>query len=641
MKKYLAILTALVIAAILAAGCSGTESTAPLAASPAETATSSPVVAVTSTPSPETFQVNGTVEGLGGEVQSQDVANGIETIKITDRCAYHEDLEGELATDYTLKVDFADMGFTQEGEAVFTGTVGGKEGTFTAKVNSFGQATGPFVGAAIRTYTIVSGTGALSDLRGVIIGQDEFDQDKLAGTYSGKLRFGAAPDTVPAVFRISGDIERTENVIDSQENVDNKVVVKGHNSFDYHGTLEGELAINPFTLEIGATDGKMSTEGEGTFTGMVNGKSSTFTFRDNSTGQFTSMEAGAMHGEYTITGGTGDLSDLHGVIILDTSFDADAQTGSYTGALGFGIEPIRLPSPAPLPPPPPPTTAPPPVAETGNTIVRTDLVENTEPVTENGIWKANRTITWEVHGELEGTWVHTGSEQVNLTTGDLTSVFESTFTGTVDGKRGAFTASETVTGNYSNMVNGVRDFTCNIGGGTGELVGLGGTITVVATRDSAGENGIYETELSFGGELAAPSPGNTIERIDQVDNSPPVTENGIWTGDRTSTWEVHGELEGTLVTTGVMTISLTTGEMKSAPQATFSGLVNGKEGTFTAEGTGTGRMSSRTNGSSTTHYTITGGTGDLAGISGTITFEYIIKQNGMTGTYTEDIYLGE
>lgn len=90
-----------------------------------------------------------------------------------------------------------------------------------------------------------------------------------------------------------------------------------------------------------------------------------------------------------------------------------------------------------------------------------------------------------------------------------------------------------------------------------------------------------------------------------------------------------------------MTISKITGKMKGESTATFTGAVKGKKGTFTVEGTYSGQMTSPTNAVIEVTYTITGGTGELSDLHGTINLINTHHENGITGSYTGMLSFGE
>jgi hypothetical protein len=445
----------------------------------------------------------------------------------------------------------------------------------------------------------------------------------------------------PYSIEVSGNFQQISGTTDFEGRIDYKYVQRGTSRFDYTGTLEGQVELE-FDMEVGMA-GKITGTSTGTFKGKVEGKEGTFTFRDKTTGQMLAADSGKMSGTYTIISGTGELDDMHGVIFLASTFDADGTTGIYAGALGFGMEPETLPAP--------------PALETAfdtnisGTVLRTEQVDNSPPVTKNGKYTANRTVTWEVHGDLEGTWVRTGISIVDMKTGDTSSEFDSTFTGTVKGREGTFTAEISASGQFFSQTHGVSTNICKITGGTGELAGLSGSITVNTTSDESGSSGTYTGTLDFPEEEVTPAPAETeitdgtyvsgtVVRIERVDNSPPVTENGKYTANRTSILEVKGGLEGKWVYSGTSVVNMMTGKSSSEFDSTFTGTVKGRQGTFTAKITVSGQFYSEDTGFSIFSCKIISGTGELTGIHGKIQISAHSDASGLSGSYAGAVHFG-
>jgi hypothetical protein len=286
---------------------------------------------------------------------------------------------------------------------------------------------------------------------------------------------------------------------------------------------------------------------------------------------------------------------------------------------------------------------------------------------EEGILTRDTTTTHAYHGDLEGQLVFSGKMKIDTTNGRVTASSNGTFTGTVKGKSGSFTASMETAGQMIPGETATFSSETTILNGTGALSGLHGVILsefLVDAVEVTNTRGNYSGILGLGTvptqkppPPAAPPPATTkptttaqptttnttpspasntsgtIKRTKQVDNSPPVTKDGVWTGDRTVTSDIHGDLEGVWEQTGITTVVSATGKMNSKATATFTGKFKGKQGTFTAEVTGTGQMYSGTAGTTTLTVTITSDTGELAGLTGSIVITNNFDENGSTGTY--------
>ena len=111
-------------------------------------------------------------------------AGGNTTLNLTCAITYTGTLSGTSTQTGPLLIH-ADGSTNFHGTETFTGTVNGVPGTLTLKVASVGDA------AAFReTSTIVGGTGALADLRGVlgVAGTVPAPPGLPFGTYSGQVR---------------------------------------------------------------------------------------------------------------------------------------------------------------------------------------------------------------------------------------------------------------------------------------------------------------------------------------------------------------------------------------------------------------------------------------------------------------------
>ena len=99
-------------------------------------------------------------------------------------------------------------------------------------------------------------------------------------------------------------------------------------------------------------------------------------------------------------------------------------------------------------------------------------------------------------GTLDGTWANRYILKVDPT-GKISMTADITFTGTVDGKEGQFTATEVATGQMYSVNSGTMSGRTTIVDGTGELADLRGEINGNATFDAEGLRGTYTGELYF------------------------------------------------------------------------------------------------------------------------------------------------
>jgi hypothetical protein len=132
----------------------------------------------------------------------------------------------------------------------------------------------------------------------------------------------------------------------------------------------------------------------------------------------------------------------------------------------------------------------------GGTVEKTAQVDNKLPVIKGVQLTYDRSITWEVSGDLEGVWSYEGTTVMYAGNGHLDMDYDSTFTGTVKGKQGTFTAKVTG-GSVDN--NSPTILTADIVSGTGELANLSGTITLNANQDGDRMTGTYTGVLDLGG----------------------------------------------------------------------------------------------------------------------------------------------
>jgi hypothetical protein len=133
--------------------------------------------------------------------------------------------------------------------------------------------------------------------------------------------------------------------------------------------------------------------------------------------------------------------------------------------------------------------------EVSGTIEMASQVDNVPQVLKGAYLIYDRSVTWEVHGDLDGVWFHKGTTNQQQVTGSLTQECDSAFIGTVKGKQGTFTAKETGSGERT---TGTATLTATIVNGTGKLAKISGTITVNTTDAVNGTTGIYTGRLSLG-----------------------------------------------------------------------------------------------------------------------------------------------
>jgi hypothetical protein len=354
MKKLVALILAILAVLALAAGCSrppavSTEETGtPVAPAPAPAPTPAP--ASTSTPDPFIFEISGSNEMDNQVIDSAMRENAKYVQKGTRHYIWSGTLEGESVNKYSVEIAQGSGKLKESGNGTFTGTVNGKKGTFTFEDSANGYMLSFDSGIVVVSLNIVSGTGELSDLRGVISSIASFDTSRCGGPYSGMLGFGMgqppaspSPPSTPAATKLaadtntSGTAEQTKEVYNSPAVTENGIYNADlTTTFEFHGDLEGTL-VNTGNMTIRIITGKIKGENStATFTGAVKGEKGTFIVEGTWSGQMTSPTTGFSAVTYTITGGTGELSDLHGTITLSVTKDENGTTGNYTGMLSFG-----------------------------------------------------------------------------------------------------------------------------------------------------------------------------------------------------------------------------------------------------------------------------------------------------------------
>ena len=127
--------------------------------------------------------------------------------------------------------------------------------------------------------------------------------------------------------------------------------------------------------------------------------------------------------------------------------------------------------------------------------------------------------------------------------------------------------------------------------------------------------------------------GSTVSTGTVVDG-PPATEGNKITMKGTETENVTGDLVGTMETKYTMVIDAVTSALTIEYDATFTGNIGDKSGTSTSHGIGTGKMTSQDAGSWTADETVTAGTGDFEGMTGTVHTEGHFSPAGSGTTFT-------
>jgi hypothetical protein len=131
---------------------------------------------------------------------------------------------------------------------------------------------------------------------------------------------------------VSGTVVQTEiNQVMSGEDM---ISVTGTLRHEYHGAIEGTFNIT-FKRLVNAKTGQLNAEEEGTFTGTVDGKAGTFTFKSTGWGQWFTRTTGIQTYTYTIVSGTGELARLRGTITANITANEGKVDGKYAGTITF------------------------------------------------------------------------------------------------------------------------------------------------------------------------------------------------------------------------------------------------------------------------------------------------------------------
>jgi hypothetical protein len=131
---------------------------------------------------------------------------------------------------------------------------------------------------------------------------------------------------------VSGTVVQTDiNQVISGEDM---ISVEGTLRHEYHGGIEGAFNMT-FKRLINAKTGQLNAEEEGTFTGTVEGKAGTFTFKSTGWGQWFTRTTGIQTYTYTIVSGTGELERLRGTVTTNVTANEGKVDGKYTGTITF------------------------------------------------------------------------------------------------------------------------------------------------------------------------------------------------------------------------------------------------------------------------------------------------------------------
>jgi len=124
-----------------------------------------------------------TLDAFSAEPNGREMSDNItDIIKMyyseIERNTYsiHDILEGELVNAGKWELDINNGWYFQKAQSIFTGTVDGKVGTFTGYSIAWGTADAPdyMTGSGKGVMIIISGTGELANLRGILYNECSF-----------------------------------------------------------------------------------------------------------------------------------------------------------------------------------------------------------------------------------------------------------------------------------------------------------------------------------------------------------------------------------------------------------------------------------------------------------------------------------
>ena len=127
--------------------------------------------------------------------------------------------------------------------------------------------------------------------------------------------------------------------------------------------------------------------------------------------------------------------------------------------------------------------------------------------------------------------------------------------------------------------------------------------------------------------------GSSVGTNSTMDGDPTM-EGNIVTITGTDTSDLTGDLVGSNESKTTMVIDSNTGSLTIEYDVTFEGSIGDKSGTITSHGAGSGQMVSTDSGTWAADETVTGGTGDFEGITGTFHAEGQFTSAGGQGTYS-------
>ena len=314
------------------------------------------------------------------------------------------------------------------------------------------------------------------------------------------------------------------------------------------------------------------------------------------------------------------------------------------------------PPPASSAPPPVSTVAPPPPTTITTTPAQTIMARGTTEMTqpdvndsmtlENGKLVIVGTHRIASHGTMEGKIISRYTMKIDMKNGKVDLKSEGTFTGTVDGKKGTFTSRESGAGQMLGPDSGMLSSSINIVSGTGELTGLNGSFSNTGSWDATKSIGNYAGPLNLAAVPPVPTPppppgfevSGTAGQTRLIVESE-KSENGKLTFEATFYNTYHGTMEGEAVIKSKWQTDNTTGTRTGTAEVTFTGTIDGKQGTFIATGVEKSQFLSRISGTLMYKFTIASGSGALSkllgtySVSGTITTGEGAASDTFSGNY--------
>lgn len=127
--------------------------------------------------------------------------------------------------------------------------------------------------------------------------------------------------------------------------------------------------------------------------------------------------------------------------------------------------------------------------------------------------------------------------------------------------------------------------------------------------------------------------GTSVGTGSTMDGDPAI-EGNTMTITGTDTSDLTGDLVGSNESKTTMVIDTGTGALTIEYDVTFDGSIGDKSGTITSHGAGSGQLVSQDSGGYAADETVTGGTGDFEGITGTFHSEGQFSAAGGQATYS-------